>query len=141
MKKILGLGLVLLMSAGCGDLFMKAKDAKVSAINAISCDLDTEAFSRILSHNIRGDIHCLQESIHSFIELVKTDRPGYISERVLTNFIQKGPIDLGGNDIIPLVEGLFDLTKLILGGDRGYISKADFDRLIAFLIEFNKNIY
>ena len=141
MKKFLGLGLLFIFATGCGDLFMGEKAENEVSLNALSCDLDTEAFSKILSHNIESDIVCLQQSIHSFIELVKTDRPGYISEKVLTKFISSGPLDLGGEDIIPLVEGLFDLTKLILGGDRGYISKNDFDRLIAFLIEFNKNIY
>ncbi|MEX1099829.1 MAG: hypothetical protein WEB87_05355, partial [Bacteriovoracaceae bacterium] len=61
--------------------------------------------------------------------------------KTLVKFIQNGPIDLGGGEIVPLIEGLFDLTKLILGGDRGYISRSDFDRLISFLIEFNKNIF
>ena len=142
MKSILGLGLVLFLAAGCGDMFMGSKEDKSISIDAISCDLDTEAFSKILEKNIKSDIICLQESIHNFIELVKTDRPGYISEKVLTKFIQNGPLDLGSaGELVPLVEGIFDLTKLILGGETGYISKSDFDRLVAFLIEFNKNIY
>lgn len=141
MRNLLGLGLVFIFATGCGDMFMKKKEDKSISFNALSCTLDTKAFSKILSENIRGDINCLKESIHSFIELVKSDRQGFISEKVLTKFIQQGPIDLGGSDIIPIVEGVFDLTKLILGGERGYISRADFDRLISFLIEFNKNMY
>lgn len=141
MKNLIGLGLVLLFAAGCGDLFMSSKDKSSVDIQAISCTLDTEAFSNILSHNIKSDILCLQDSVHTFIELVETDRPGYISENVLTKFIDKGPIDFGDDDVVSIVGGIFDLTKLLLGGDRGYISKPDFDRLISFLIEFNRNIF
>ena len=140
MKNLIGLGLTILMITGCGDLFMGDKKDKSISLQAFSCDLDTKAFSKILEHNIKGDIICLQEKIHSFIDLVKTDRPGYISEKTLVKFVQNGPLDLGDEDLAPVIEAIFDLTNLILGGDRGYISRADFDRIVAFLIEFNKNI-
>ncbi len=141
MKNLIGLGLTILMITGCGDLFMGDKKDKSISLQAFSCDLDTKAFSKILEHNIKGDIICLQEKIHSFIDLVKTDRPGYISEKTLVKFVQNGPLDLGDEDLAPVIEAIFDLTNLILGGDRGYISRADFDRIVAFLIEFNKNIF
>lgn len=141
MKKLLGLGLVLLAVTGCGDLFMKDKGDGTLNLSGFNCKLDTKAFSRILDQNIKSDIICLQEKIHAFIELVKSDRPGAISEKTLLKFIEKGPIDLGGADTIPIVQGIFDLTQIILGGERGYISKPDFDRFVSFLIQFNKNIY
>ncbi|MCO4753605.1 MAG: hypothetical protein KC478_03950 [Bacteriovoracaceae bacterium] len=141
MKKFLGLGLALIFSAGCGDLFMGEKDKESISLQAFTCDFDTKAFSKILEHNIKGDIVCLQEKIHSFIDLVKTDRPGYISEKTLVKFVENGPMDFGDNNLGPVIEGIFELTQLILGGDRGYISRADFDRFIAFLIEFNRNIF
>ena len=99
MKNLIGLGLTILMITGCGDLFMGDKKDKSISLQAFSCDLDTKAFSKILEHNIKGDIICLQEKIHSFIDLVKTDRPGYISEKTLVKFVQNGPLDLGDEDL------------------------------------------
>ena len=129
----------LLSLISCGDLFMQDKEGKgVTLRQLATCELDTEAFARIMERNIKGDILCLQDQIHTFIDLVETDRPGYISESVLINFLENGPSDLGSpEDVVPIVRSLFDLTKVILGGERGYISRGDFDRLINFIISFN----
>ncbi len=91
MKKLLGLGLVLLLVTGCGDLFMKDKGDGTLNLSGFNCSLDTKAFSRILDQNIKSDLICLQEKIHAFIELVKSDRPGSISEKTLLKFIEKRP--------------------------------------------------
>ena len=133
----------LLSLISCGDLFMQDKEGKgVTLRQLATCELDTEAFARIMERNIKGDILCLQDQIHTFIDLVETDRPGYISESVLINFLENGPSDLGSpEDVVPIVRSLFDLTKVILGGERGYISRGDFDRLINFIISFNQNIF
>lgn len=136
--------IMLFSLSSCGDLFMTDKDGKSVTLRQLAtCELDTEAFSKIMEQNIKGDILCLQDQMYTFIDLVETDRPGYISEKVLIEFLEDGPSGELGNpeDVVPIVRSLFDLTKVILGGQRGYISRADFDRLINFLISFNQNIY
>lgn len=141
-KKLFSLFMIFFF-ASCGDLFMQDEDGEsVSLSQLATCELDTEAFARIMERNIKGDILCLQDQIHTFIDLVETDRPGFISETVLINFLENGPSDLGNpEDVVPIVRSLFDLTKVILGGERGYISRKDFDRLINFIISFNQNIF
>lgn len=139
--KVFGLGLALILATGCGDLFMGDKgDNKVSFTSGASCDSDTSKFSEILTSNIGPEIDCLNKQLHSFIELVRTDRPGSISERTLIEFIQDGPIDIGDPTMIPIIEGIFDLTHVIFGGDRGYVSRKQLDALMAFLVKFNENI-
>jgi hypothetical protein len=127
----------------CGDLFMlDKKDKKTSLSQLATCELDMDAFSKILEKNIRGDIICLQDQIHTFIDLVASDRPGFISEKVLIEFLEDGPVDMGEPEkVIPIVRSLFDFSKVILGGERGYISRGEFDRMINLLISFNQNIY
>jgi hypothetical protein len=127
----------------CGDLFMTdKKDKKTTLSQLASCELDTDAFGKILEKNIKGDIICLQDQIHTFIDLVESDRPGFISEKILINFLENGPVDLGEPEkVVPIVRSLFDFSKVILGGDRGYISRGDFDKMVNLLISFNQNIY
>lgn len=127
----------------CGDLFMQDEKSKSVTLRQLAtCKIDTEAFSKIMEKNIKGAILCLQKQMYTFIDFVETDRPGYISEKVLIDFLKDGPSDIDdAESVIPIVRSLFDLTKVILGGERGYISRADFDRLINFIISFNQNIF
>jgi len=132
-----------IFTTSCGDLFMTDKESKKTTLRQLAtCEIDTEAFSRIMEENIKGAILCMQDQIHTFIDLVATDRPGFISEKVLINFLINGPSELGDPDkVVPIVKSLFDFSQVLLGGERGYISRADFDKLINLLISFNQNIY
>lgn len=133
--------LLFFLIASCGDMNKKDNGRRSASLETLTCELDTEAFTKIFERNIKGEILCLQDTIHVFIELVKTDRPGFISEKTLINFIENGPIDFGDEDMVPLVRGLFDLTYLLIGGDKGYISRQSFDQLIELLIDFNQNVF
>lgn len=131
-------------TSSCGDLFMQKenKDSGMSSIAGATCALETEAFADILVKNIEPEINCLKEKLDLFVNIVKTDRPGFISQKTLNTFISSG--SLGGDideNITDVIDAIFDLSYLILGGDKGYISKDGADKLIDMLLYFNKHIW
>lgn len=131
----------LFILTGCGDLFTKKEEQKEIKLNELAlCDLDTEAFKSILERNIQSDIACLKDSLNVFISAVKTDRPGYISKKILKEFLVTGPLDIEG-DVIDIVDSIFDLAYIIIGGERNYIKKEDAQTLIDFVSHFNKHIW
>lgn len=124
----------------CGDLFMKNKeDASVELSQLATCELDTEAFSYILEQNIKGDIQCLGENLNLFMDIVKTDRPGFVSKTILKKFLLTGPMDIEAKTV-DLIDSVFDLSYLILGGEKDYIKRADVTTLLNFLEFFNEHI-
>lgn len=136
------LGLILSLSlASCGDLFMKAsKEVEVGLKQFAGCELDTEAFSYILEKNIKGDLECLEEKLGLFIDAVRTDRPGFISRNVLKDFILRGPMEIDP-DVVDIVDALFDLSYLVQGGDKDYLSKGKLSELFELTKYFNARIW
>jgi hypothetical protein len=105
-----------------------------------SCELDIDAFSYILEQNIKGDILCLQDKLHLFMDTVETDRPGYMSKVTLKKFLLNGPIDVD-DDVVEIVDSVFDLSHLIIGSDVNYIKRSDVDVLLDFPAYFNEHIW
>jgi hypothetical protein len=131
----------MIVTTGCGDLFMKdSPDSGVDLSQFASCELDIEAFSHILDQNIKGDILCLRDKLHMFMDTVETDRPGYISKKVLQDFLVNGPIDVE-DDVVDIVDSVFDLSFVIIGTERNYIKRNDVDVLLNFLVYFNEHIW
>jgi hypothetical protein len=117
-----------------------SESEKTSFSQFATCELDVEAFSYILKKNIKGDILCLKENLHLFMDTVETDRPGYISKSVLKNFVLDGPLDIDP-DAIGIIDSVFDLSYLIIGTERDYIVRSDVDILLDFLVFFNQHIW
>lgn len=141
MKKIILSAMLIILATGCGDLFMKnGVDNEAELDQFATCELDIDAFSYILEKNIKGDLVCLQEQLDLFMDVIRTDRPGYISKSVLKEFLVDGPIDVE-DDIVDVVDSLFDLSFLILGTDKNFIKRQDVYTLIDFLIYFNEHIW
>jgi hypothetical protein len=115
-------------------------DSSVDLSQFASCELDIEAFSHILEQNIKGDILCLQDKLHMFMDTVETDRPGYISKNVLKDFLVNGPIDVE-DDVVDIVDSVFDLSFIIIGTEKNYIKRNDVDVLLDFLVYFNEHIW
>jgi hypothetical protein len=146
MGRHIHLSLLLLLSLlvqSCGDLFMGKDDGNDVNLNQFAqCELDTQAFSYILEKNIKGDILCLQDKLHMFMDLVDTDRPGFVSKITLKDFIENGPMDFENQgEVIDLLDAVFDLSYLILGGDKGYIPRNEVDKLVDLMVFFNQHIW
>lgn len=136
--KLCTLFIFILTLTSCGDLFTdKDANTKSNQFAGAGC-LDTEAFSRILDSNIQKEINCLNASMNDFLDVVKTDRPGFLSKKTLNEFL------LGDQTIDPeivhITDAVFDLSLLIFGGDVGYISRSNVNKLTDFLKYFNLNI-
>lgn len=146
MHKYFGILLLLLISiitTSCGDMFMQSEkdNGGLSGINAATCELDPEAFAAILEEDISDDIKCLDEKLDLFVNIVRTDRPGFISKTTLKTFIKSGALEGVDDDITEVIDAIFDLSFLILGGDRGYISQEGKEKLVDMLLYFNKHIW
>lgn len=126
----------------CGDLFTKndRNPANLSLSPGANCKLDTTAFSYILEKDIGSDITCLKNQLNMFIDLVKTDRPGFISRKVLKEFLLNGPIDVEP-EVADIVDTVFEMTNLIMGTDKNYIKQSEMHTLIDFLSFFNSRIW
>lgn len=124
----------------CGDLFMKDQKPNSMSFNQFAqCELDMDAFSNIMTNNIKGDIECLREKITMFIEAVETDRPGFVSKPVLKDFLLKGPLDIEP-EVVELIDSIFDLSHIIVGSEKNAIKQSEINELLDFLIFFNKHI-
>jgi hypothetical protein len=141
--KLLSIYFILSMAlVSCGDLFTTdKKEATLGNILGATCELNTENFSDILRANIRGDILCLENKISLFMSLVKTDKPGFVSKVTLKEFLKTGPVDVGDDDISPIIDSVFDLSYLIFGGTTEHIAEANIKKLIDILIYFNQHIW
>lgn len=135
--------LILFIVSACEDLYMGKDEGNQTNYNQfIQCQLDTKSFSFILEQNIKGDVLCLQEKLHMFMDLVDTDRPGYISEKTLRDFIVNGPMEFEDQDeLLHLLDGVFDLSFLVLGGEKGYIDRGQVDSLIDLMLFFNEHVW
>lgn len=141
MKNTLLLIFLCVISVSCGDLFMQNNDSDDTSFSQFAtCELDVDAFSYILKKNIKGDILCLKENLHLFMDTVETDRPGYISKEVLKEFVLNGPLDVDP-DTAGIIDSVFDLSHLIIGTERDYIVRTDVDVLLDFLVFFNQHIW
>ncbi len=140
MKYLLLFAIGLIVSS-CGDLFNKdlgGTDADYEQF--ATCEMDTEAFSYILEKNIRGDILCLKENLHLFMDTVESDNPGTISKKTLKEFVLEGPIDVDP-DTVDIIDSVFEISHILLGTEREYINKVDVDVLLDFLVFFNEHIW
>lgn len=131
------------LTTSCGDMFMQKGEENESFGNiyGATCELDTERFSHILDDDISDAVSCLKSKLEIFMTMVKTDRPGYMSQKTLKDFIKTGAIDGVEDDIYDIIDAVFDLSYLILGGERGYISKSGVNELLDMLGYFNKHIF
>jgi len=140
MKNILGLMLAsqLFMMVGCGDLFM-GKEKKTSLSQLLTCRVDPSAISKVFTENIKGDLHCLEESLNLFVDVVRSDRPGNLSYEELSKYISKNVEDLQGG-ILEALKGVFQLNSLLSGDDPYYIKKENISGLVKMLIIVNEQM-
>lgn len=129
----------LIFLVSCGDLFTKSKDGSLLQYATTSCELETEAFSHILNKKITREIDCLNDQMNMFLDVVETDRPGYLSKTTLIKFILRPGSNID-ESTVDIIDAVFDLSLLIFGEDKGYISRANVNKLTEFLKFFNINI-
>ena len=125
--------------SSCGDILSK-KNEEVTLTQGASCTLEVEAFSYILEKDIQSDIRCLQSQLDLFIDFVETDRPGYISKPVLKEFLINGPTDMDPK-AAEIIDGVFEISNLILGTEKNYIKKEEMYQIIDFMAFFNSHIW
>ncbi|MCT4641395.1 MAG: hypothetical protein N4A33_03795 [Bacteriovoracaceae bacterium] len=142
MRKKINLLLIIIsiIITSCGDLFTKKNaNERINQYADAGCEIDTQALGRILEVKIEREIDCLGENMDMFLDIVKTSRPGYLSQVTLKDFILNGPMNIDP-EILPIVDSVFDLSFLIFGGDRGFISRRDVSKLVTFFKIFNSNM-
>lgn len=125
-----------LVLTSCGDLF--SKKVKTEEIDQFAtCELDTQAIAKMFEENIQGDLDCLRANLKFFIEIVKTDRPGFLSQASLENYINTNLPDIDSFTLEAL-DAIFKVNTLLFGDDQGYMSRQNVDNLVDFSKEFNR---
>jgi hypothetical protein len=130
--------LSLLALMGCGDLLgnkVNKKELSTSQFQA-QCELDVDAFGKILHENIGSQIRCLGENLNLFIRVVESPRPGYMNRTSLEAYLKKNRPEFTP-DMIKALKAVYDLNFLITGDDKENISKKNVDQLIDFALTFN----
>ncbi|MCT4643129.1 MAG: hypothetical protein N4A33_12635 [Bacteriovoracaceae bacterium] len=121
-----------------GDLF--DEDRKTQELEAASsCTLNTDAISNYFVKIITKDLECLGSYLNDFVQVVKTDRPGYLSKTKLVKFIDDNLKDFDPALVNPL-EAIFDMNSLLYGDDPNYISLEHVNDLISVFIDVNKYV-
>lgn len=135
MIKIFSVFLCMGLLSSCGDLFpKKVIDKEVDAF--ATCELDTNSLSKVLREDIQSDLNCLRANLKFFIEIVKTDKLGYLSHARLVEYIDSNMIGVEQVTLDALA-GIFDINNLLFGDERGYISKENVDNLVNLFKRFN----
>lgn len=125
--------------SGCGDLLgtnVVKRQLDGSQFEA-NCELDMNKFSEIMNENISSQIYCLGENLNSFIKIVKSGKPGYLSRIQLERYLADFRPDVKP-EVVKALGSVFQLGHLITGEDPNYISKATVDKVIKFAIVFNQ---
>lgn len=133
---LIALVLSQILLTSCGDLF--SKKVKSEEIDQFAtCELDTQSISLMLEKNIQGDLDCLRANLKFFIEIVKSDRPDYLSQSSLETYINTNLQDVDSFTLEAL-DAIFKVNTLLFGDDPGYMSRQNVDNLVDFFKEFNR---
>lgn len=134
----ISLGATILLS-GCGDL--KKNDVVAQELEnsqlKLECELDIDAFKYILEKNISGAIGCLDSTLNLFIRVVPSDRPDTLSLDALKRFLARYRTDISPEDL-RMISAVFDISRLLFGGEPGFISRTDKNKIISFATVFNR---
>jgi len=148
-KNFLSLNLFMLMLftiVSCGgdtknvlsdDAYTKTRKEKEIKGQFATCDLDTEALGQILTRDVSKEITCLEQNLNLFIKVVKTEEPGYLSYKKLSEFITQ-MMDNVDEGTINALGGIFDLAELLFAEEKGYIKQSNVKPLVTLLIELNR---
>lgn len=113
----------------CGEMFMEKKKDKKEEQNL---DVDPEAISNLLVKPIDGDLSNIQDALEFFVDIVKTDRPGFLSLNELKKYINQVMEDID-QDVLKMLDGVFEINSLLTGDSKLYMKKANIKKIIKIL--------
>ncbi len=132
------LGATVLLS-GCGDL--KKNDVVAQELEnsqlKLECELDIDAFKLILEKQIPSAISCLDSTLNLFMRVVPSEHPDTLSLDALQRFLARYRTDISEEDV-KMISSVFDISRLIFGGQPGFITRADKDKIINLAYIFNR---
>lgn len=142
-RKILNLFLLLstvLTLSACGDFGEdKSETAPLTdeRFNA-NCKISSDDLSYILKKEIPGALACLEKQLDIFINVVFSDRPGFLSQKELEDFIRTRNVVDNPEDVLKVMDAVFSISNLLFGGTPGYIHKDNLKALSSFATQLNK---
>ena len=136
LKNLLLIALLIFLSS-CGDLVSKDGKDKTSYDPFSICEMDAESITKILTKDIKDDLICLENNLYIFVDVVKTDRPGYLQQKSLITYVKENLKDTT-DQTIEMLGAVFELNSLIFGGEVEYISKENIKELSELVISLNQ---
>lgn len=127
--------------SGCSDLKKSKvlkKPIESSRFNA-GCKLEVSEFKSIMERDITTQIDCLQRNIDLFMRVVESDKPGFLSRNAFELYVQKNVPDF---DVINVraIKSVFEVSHLLFGEDREYLSPVAVKKIFDFLYLFNREM-
>lgn len=139
------LGLVtmmaLLLIAGCSDLTKNKvvkKPIESSRFNA-GCKLEVSEFKDIMERDITGQIDCLQRNIDLFMRVVESGKPGFLSRTAFEQYVSRNIPDFDPINV-RAIKSVFEISHLLFGEDKEYLSPSAVKKIFDFLYLFNREL-
>ena len=129
--------LLFMLSSCGGDLFTKNVEDETKIEEFETCSMDLDVISKIMTKNVRRDLDCLEENLLLFIDLIKSEKPGSLDQKSLETYLKENEKDLG-ETTYNILSAMFDLSYLIFGDERGFISKENVVKLGQLLKRTNQ---
>lgn len=103
-----------------------------------NCNIDGEAFSKIMDEDIDQAILCLEQSFNDFSSNVESDDKTLLNKGQISLFIEKF-MDNQKDSIIKALDLLFKVNMLILKDHPNYISSQNFKNITKLLLVTNRS--
>jgi hypothetical protein len=131
---------VLTLVSSCGyfkDSPVDKSEVYVADNVGLTCELDTDSFSKLLDEDIEEQIKCLERNFRQYMDLVETEKVGAIGKKELSNFVKKF-FSSNSDAIIGGLGILFELNMILLKDEAQFISADNITPLFRLLIAANK---
>lgn len=123
----------MIFSCGANDLKKQEMKKKAMTISG-TCKLQVHRIEKVLQENIDTEIDCIQTIVELFIELVETQKEGYLSREKLIHFIKQQMPDVDSKIEI-VINSIFAAAHLFFAEDANYIQK---DQIVKIIQGFKK---
>ena len=131
--------IISMLLTSCGDL-ISSKDKEASMSHFAVCKMEIKEFSRFFTKRIDGQLKCLEQNLNLFIDIVQSDRPGYLGLKELKEYINIHFKDEVDPETIKMMDQVFNLSSLIFGDNPKYISKSSISKLIEIADYLNEQL-
>lgn len=121
----------------CGDLYTEKEDKSNEYSQFATCEMDSEALTKILSKDVSSELVCLEHNLNLFINVVESDRPGYLQLDALKVYIANNMKDIS-DDTFQVISAVFEVNALVFGESSNFISRENLSKIVSAAKNLNE---